>query len=63
MDGMAFCPFRNKIMNAEKKNVHISHSGHSHSKIVNKKMCSKFPSSGIDLLDYKNFELSWVQIF
>ena len=41
MDGMAFCPFRN--MNAELKNAGISHSGHSHSRIVNKKTRSNTP--------------------
>ena len=35
MDGMAFGPFRNG--NAGQKNALISHSGHSHSRIVNKK--------------------------
>ena len=35
MDGMAFCPFRNR--NAEWKNARILHSVHSHSRIENKK--------------------------
>ena len=37
MDGMAFCPFRNR--KGELKNARILHSGHSDSRIVNKKTC------------------------
>ena len=40
MDGMAFCLFQN--MNAEWKKARISHSGHSHSRIVNKKTRCKY---------------------
>ena len=43
MDGMAFCPFWNR--NVELRNARILHSGHSHSRIVNRKMrpkCSSF---------------------